>query len=253
MIGRPPALPPWLPRRAASGRSETAPTPAKGLNGARLAPWRSRSRDAPRRSIRTRRPGRRHCHWRPRKSRHRRFPRPLAWRWRERRRNRARATPPSRQRRPARRPAWQARARASSFAASPTLNDPAAASAEYSPSEWPATKLASRARSSPASASSTRTTARLAASKAGCAFAVKVSSSCGPSNISKDNFCRERLVDLGQNRAGLRKCLRQGLAHADGLRSLPGKDVSSRHALCPTPYYFEWLRVALRGHPCQAM
>ncbi len=64
----------------------------------------------------------------------------------------------------------------------------AAASAEYSPSEWPATKAASRPRSMPASASSTRSAASETAMSAGCAFAVRVSVSGGPFQIVSLSF-----------------------------------------------------------------
>ena len=73
-------------------------------------------------------------------------------------------------------------------AVSATLNARAAASAEYSPTEWPATKAVS-ATSIPASASSTRITARLTAMIAGWAFSVSISWSSGPSNISRLRFC----------------------------------------------------------------
>ena len=46
-------------------------------------------------------------------------------------------------------------------------------------------------------------------------------------------FLPERIVDLGQNRAGLRESFRQGLAHADGLRTLSGKNECLGH---PVPY-----------------
>ena len=74
-------------------------------------------------------------------------------------------------------------------APSPMVRVPAAASAEYSPSECPATKAACRVRAKPPSASSTRMTARLAASNAGWAFLVRVSSLSGPSNMSRERFC----------------------------------------------------------------
>ncbi len=65
---------------------------------------------------------------------------------------------------------------------------PAAASAEYSPSEWPATTVALSASTSPPSLSSTRSTASDTAISAGCAFWVRVSSSIGPENISLESF-----------------------------------------------------------------
>ena len=63
----------------------------------------------------------------------------------------------------------------SSFAVSEIVSEPAAASAEYSPSECPATKSAALPRSRPFSASSVRITARDTAISAGWALAVRVS------------------------------------------------------------------------------
>ena len=121
----------------------------------------------------------------------------------------------------------------SSRAASAIEKVPAAASAEYSPSECPATKAASRARSSPASASRTRIVARLTAMRAGWAFAVSVSASAGPSNISARELLRQRRVDLVEDRAGLRKGLGKRLAHADRLAALPRKHECPRHVMPP--------------------
>ena len=73
-------------------------------------------------------------------------------------------------------------------AASATVNDRAAAKADYSPSEWPATKAASRARSTPASVSSARNAASDTAMSAGCAFSVSVSVSAGPFQIVSLSF-----------------------------------------------------------------
>ena len=75
-----------------------------------------------------------------------------------------------------------------SRAVSETVSDPAAASAEYSPSEWPATNAASRARSRPASLSSTRIAASETAIRAGWAFSVSVSRSAGPSHMTAVSF-----------------------------------------------------------------
>ena len=65
----------------------------------------------------------------------------------------------------------------------------AAASALYSPNEWPATRRAVCATSTPPSRSMTRSTASDIAINAGCAFSVSVSCSGGPSNISFESFC----------------------------------------------------------------
>ena len=108
---------------------------------------------------------------------------------------------------------------------------PAAASAEYSPSEWPATKAASRARSRPASASSTRNAASDTAISAGCAFSVSVSVSAGPSHIDRRELLAERVVDLVEHLPRRRKSLGQALAHADRLAALAGKYESRRHPL----------------------
>src|SRR5215472_1766744 len=75
------------------------------------------------------------------------------------------------------------------WAPSPTESACAAAKAEYSPSECPATKVTFRVRLKPPSVSRTRMTARLAAINAGWAFSVRVSSFSGPSNIKCDKFC----------------------------------------------------------------
>jgi hypothetical protein len=71
-------------------------------------------------------------------------------------------------------------------AVSDRLNAPAAHSAEYSPSECPATKLA--ASTVTPSASIARIAAIEVAINAGCAFAVRVSSSAGPSQINALSF-----------------------------------------------------------------
>src|SRR5215469_6273723 len=75
------------------------------------------------------------------------------------------------------------------WAPSPTESACAAAKAEYSPSECPATKVTFRVRLRRPSVSRTRMTARLAAINAGWAFSVRVSSFSGPSNIKCDRFC----------------------------------------------------------------
>jgi hypothetical protein len=69
-------------------------------------------------------------------------------------------------------------------AASGTVRLPAAQRAEYSPSEWPATKSGA---ASP-SASSARKAASEVAIRAGWAFAVRVSASAGPSHMVAESF-----------------------------------------------------------------
>ena len=83
---------------------------------------------------------------------------------------------------------------------------PAAAKAEYSPSEWPATKAASFTRSSPASASRTRKArARLTAISAGCAFAVRVSSRLRPRQHQLRQLLVQSRVDFVEDGARRRK------------------------------------------------
>jgi len=58
------------------------------------------------------------------------------------------------------------------------------------------------------------------------------------------------LVNLGQNRAGLGESLRQGLAHADGLRSLTWKNESLGH---PVPHrLFPLPAIGIAGGSSQA-
>ncbi len=66
---------------------------------------------------------------------------------------------------------------------------PTAERAEYSPSEWPATKSPNSASDLPLCSLIAATTASELANKAGCAFAVSVNSSAGPSAIRADSFC----------------------------------------------------------------
>ena len=113
----------------------------------------------------------------------------------------------------------------------------AAASAEYSPSEWPATNCASRARSRPASVSSTRSAASETAISAGCAFSVSVSVSAGPFEDEAAQLLAESAVDLVEDRAGGREIVGQRLAHADRLAALPRKYESDRHAALPHPRF----------------
>ena len=80
----------------------------------------------------------------------------------------------------------RARAACSIRAVSPSRIAPAAQSAEYSPSECPATKAADV--TATPSASSARIAAIDVAISAGCAFRVSVSSACSPSQTSRDSF-----------------------------------------------------------------
>src|SRR6266566_2408577 len=98
------------------------------------------------------------------------------------------------------------------------LRLPAAASAEYSPSECPATNAASRRTEKPASVSSTRRVAIDTAINAGRAV---------PDHGGE--LFAERGIDLIKHRAGGREGLRQRLAHADRLGALPRKSECCRH------------------------
>ena len=90
---------------------------------------------------------------------------------------------------------------------------------------------ASRARSTPASASSTRIAASDTAISAGCAFSVSVSVSAGPSQMTAGELLAERRVDLVEHRARRREGVGKRLAHADRLAALAWKHESDRHAL----------------------
>src|SRR6516164_2182105 len=84
--------------------------------------------------------------------------------------------------------------------ASATVTPRAAANAEYSPRECPATYATCRPNASPPSTSSTRITASLAANSAGWAFSVKVSSLSGPSNIKRERRC-DKVSSTSSNRS----------------------------------------------------
>ena len=118
-------------------------------------------------------------------------------------------------------------------AASASAKASAAASAEYSPSEWPATNDASAPSFLPPSLSMTRMTATLTAISAGCAFSVKRQGLHRPFGHELRQALAERVVDLLEHQPCRREGLGQGLAHADGLRSLAGKDERARHVSAP--------------------
>ena len=120
-----------------------------------------------------------------------------------------------------------------SRAASAILRAPAAASAEYSPSEWPATNCTSRESTTPFSASSARRAARLTAISAGWALAV----SCNCGGIALEHQRRElfaeRFVHFLEHRPRRCKSVEKRLAHADRLRPLARKDECDRQRLLP--------------------
>ena len=223
------SAPPSPRRPAASARNGTAPTPAAASRAARPWPWRSRPRARPPPCGRTRRPARRHCRWRPAPVRLARLPRrspPPA-------RNRRRAAPPWRRCRPA--PPAASRGRGCARAAPhrrASANRPRPARRIRRPNGRRRI-CASRARSTPASVSSTRIAASDTATSAGCAFSVSVIASAGPSHITARELVAERLVDLVEHPPRDREGLRERLAHADSLAALPRKHVRRRHLLTP--------------------
>ena len=121
----------------------------------------------------------------------------------------------------------------SSRAASATEKAPAAASAEYSPREWPATTTAFWRSVKPPSFSSTRSTASECAIRAGWVFSVSVSSSAGPFEHQLRELLPQRLVDLLEHLAGGGEGGGEVAAHADGLAALAREDEGmNRHAVC---------------------
>ena len=135
-------------------------------------------------------------------------------------------------RRPAPPAASPGRAASAAWRWSRDRTSPPRTSAEYSPRLWPATKLAAFLRSTPPSLVSVRNTASEWAMIAGCAFSVSLSSSSGPSRISRNRFwpsasstssntSRARPAGAGQRRA-----------HADRLAALPGKNKCAHRMPC---------------------
>jgi hypothetical protein len=99
---------------------------------------------------------------------------------------------------------------------SATLNDPAAASAEYSPSEWPATK-AELGLQHPHRRQANRHQRRLSILRQGESLDRPVLH-----QLVQPLF--QRVVDLLEHRAGRGEGVRQLHAHADGLAALAGKE-----------------------------
>ena len=115
-------------------------------------------------------------------------------------------------------------------AASASEKAPAAASAEYSPSEWPATNFTLSASRKPFSLSSTRMTASDTAISAGWAFSVSVRVSIGPSNMISDSFWPSAASTSSNTARAAGIGLGQLGAHADGLAALPWKHECDGHA-----------------------
>ena len=114
--------------------------------------------------------------------------------------------------------------------ASARRSAPAATSAEYSPSECPATHAGAQVGLRAASA---RRAAMLVVRIAGWVLAVSVSSSSGPSKQSFDRAKPERGVGLLEDGPRLGKGVGERLAHADLLRALPGKQKCAHRAASP--------------------
>ncbi len=104
--------------------------------------------------------------------------------------------------------------------ASANFSAPAATSAQYSPSEWPATA----AGASPVSARSTRSAAMLDVRIAGWAFAVSVSSASGPSKQSFDSENPSAASASAKTARASRVGLVERAPHADLLRALAGEE-----------------------------
>ena len=101
------------------------------------------------------------------------------------------------------------------------LRLPAAASAEYSPSECPATKAASRPTENPASRLQHPQSRQRNRHQRRLGIFGELQ---GLGRAVPNDGCQlftERRIDLVEHRAGGRKGLRQRLAHADRLGALP--------------------------------
>ena len=189
-----PAPPPSPPPPAASARNGTARSPAAASPAWRRAPWRSPPPARPPPGARRPPPAPDRCRSPPRRPRPAPPPPPPP----RPRRSRARAAPPSRPR-PTGTASCIARPRSrSSRAVSPRLIAPAAQSAEYSPSECPATKAA-RSMPNP-SASSARSAAIEVAISAGCAFSVSVSVGDVAVPDQRRQLLAQRVVHLVEHR-----------------------------------------------------
>ena len=122
----------------------------------------------------------------------------------------------------------RAAADAQEFAVSLMERAPAAAKAEYSPSEWPATHCTSRARSMPASFKNAQHRQRDSHQRRLCVLSQR---QCFGRSLPHHGGkplvqCHIHFVEYCPRR---RKCLRKRLSHPDGLAPLARKHESSRH------------------------
>jgi hypothetical protein len=111
----------------------------------------------------------------------------------------------------------------SSRAVSLMLRLEAAASAEYSPSECPATNAASAATEKPASVSSTRRVASETAINAGWAFSVSCRVSAGPSQIMVVSRCPSAASTSSKTVRAARKASAKALPMPTAWEPCPGK------------------------------
>ena len=118
-------------------------------------------------------------------------------------------------------------------AASPIERLPAAASAEYSPSEWPATNRQSSA-TVPAARALERAQRRdRGRHQGGLGVLGQAQPLVGPFEDQAAQRLAQRRVDLLEHRSGRRHRGEQGLAHADRLRALAREDQCCVHATPP--------------------
>ena len=213
-------------RQAASARNGRERTRAAASRAAHLCPSRFRRRARPLPCRRTRRPGLRHCRSRPDTL--------VPARPRLRPPTAASNSSPSRAAiapAPTGTAACMARPRMrNSRAVSEMVSAPAAASAEYSPSEWPATNAASRDRSRPASRFKHAHGGERDRHQRGLRVLGQREPVGRALPHDRGQLLAERVVDFAKHLAGGRKGVRERLAHADGLAALPRENKCDRHA-----------------------
>jgi len=114
--------------------------------------------------------------------------------------------------------------RRSRRAAVATSKAPAAVSALYSPSEWPANSEDAFGQHEAALRfQRPHHGERMGHQRRLVWLAVRVSSSAGPSHISLDSFCDKRVVHFLEDMPGGGEGFGEVAAHADGLTAWPGK------------------------------
>ena len=111
-----------------------------------------------------------------------------------------------------------------SRAVSETVSEPAAASAEYSPSEWPATNAASRARSRPGFALKHAHGGERDRHQRGLRILGQRQPVGRAVPHDGGELLAQRFIDFVEHVAGGGKIVRKRLAHADGLAALARKN-----------------------------